>query len=246
MNILLSTCSFAFSEVLRDNNLVEKVKEIFSEEFPNVTTVNTPENAPPELPRFILFSHHGFSTVVVTSNLLQLTTKFNEEYSLNWSGFCKPYLESKIKLVYRFLEECAVRIKYSGLTINSIFQTNENSVKLLGDAFVKQKVISNLSLHDVMQKQTFGYSDKFFVNLQIQNQRYPAIEKNGVNPDFEQKENDKAVSIILDINDRQIANKEKSYISSKADFDEILSIAEKIINFGLEKITVGGYSICLN
>ena len=96
-----------------------------------------------------------------------------------------------------------------------------------------------------MQKQTFGYKDKYFVNLQIQNQRYPTIEKNGVNPVFEQKENDKAVSIVLDVNDRQIANKDRSYISSKNDFDEILCITEKIINFGLEKI-IGGSSICLN
>lgn len=245
MNILLSTCSFAFSETLRNANLVEVVRKIFSEEFPNVTTVNIPENAPAELPRFILLSHHGFSTVVITSNLLQLTTKFSEDYSLNWNGFCKPYLETKLKPVYTFLDECAEKIKYSGLTINSIFQTEENAVKLLGDSFIKQKVISNLALHDVMQKQTFGYKDKYFVNLQIQNQRYPTIEKNGVNPVFEQKENDKAVSIVLDINDRQIANKDCSYISSKNDFDEILCITEKIINFGLEKI-IGGSSICLN
>lgn len=246
MNILLSTCSFAFSEMLRNSNLVEKVKKAFSEEFPNATTINTPENAPPELPRFILYSHHGFSTVVITSNLLQLTTKFSEEYSLNWNNACKPYLESKLKLVYNFLNECSVKIKYSGLTINSIFKTKESSVKQIEDSFIKQKVISNLSLHDVMQKQTFGYKGKYFVNLQIQNQRYPVIEKNGVNPVSEQKENDKAVSIVLDINDRQIANKEKSYISSKTDFDEILGIAEKIINFGLEKITEGGSSLCLN
>lgn len=246
MNILLSTCSFAFSSNINGANNEETVRNTFSKEFPNITVVNTPTNAPVEIPRFILLSHHGFTTIVITSNLLQLTTRFNDEYSSDWNNRCKPYLESKIQLVYDFFASIGMKVKYSGITVNSIIQTDNDSVKLIEEKFLKQKAISDLQLYDVMQKQSFGYKDKFFINLQIQNQRYPAIEQNGINPVFNQKESSKTVSVVVDINDRQISNKDENYCSSRESFHEILTINEKIISFGLRNIIEGDKVLCLN
>ena len=51
-----------------------------------------------ESPRFVLFSHHRFSTIVITSNMIQLSTRFDNNFSEDWSERCKPYLEKKVNL----------------------------------------------------------------------------------------------------------------------------------------------------
>lgn len=246
MNILLSTCSFAFTSNLDGKSVADNVRNCFEKEFPNITVVNSPENAPAEIPRFILLSHHGFTTIVITSNLLQLTTKFSEEYSSDWNNHCKPYLESKMQLVYNFLKSSDIKVKYSGITVNSIFQTQDDSVKLIEKKFLKQKILSDLQIYDIMQKQSFSYKGKYFVNFQIQNQRYPMIEQNGLYPVLNQKENLKSVSVVVDINDRQISNKDNNYCSTKEDFDEILDINGRIIAFGLNNLVEGDMNLCLN
>ena len=70
--------------------------------------------------------------------------------------------------------------------------------------------------------------------------------KNYSNPVFNQKESSKTVSVVVDINDRQISNKDENYCSSRESFHEILTINEKIISFGLRNIIEGDKVLCLN
>lgn len=246
MNLLLSTVSFSFDSVANIGMYEETIRKIFLEEFPTINALNAPDVVPPEIPRFVLISHHGFSTLVVTSNMIQLTTKFDEAFSSQWEKRCKPYLQKKTVLISCFLREIGINVRYTGLTINSLFSTKGSSVQQIERKFVKQKLIANLDLYDIMQKQTFVYKDTFFINLQIQNQRYPDLKLHGFETVSDVAEDEKCAVLVIDINDRKVANKERSYISSEKVLDEIFEINNSFMKFGFESIVSGGESLCLN
>ena len=246
MSVLLTTASFIFDSNIAIENYEKIILNSLNSEFPFVNKVTLPANAPTEIPRFILSSHHGFSTIVITSNMIQLTTRFNNEYKVDWEGKCKPYLEKKISLLYKFFKESGINIKYSGVTINATTQTDIDSVKIIENKFIKKATISNLPLYDVLLKQTFVFEDKYFVNLQLQNQRFTQNDLVVRNTVFGLPENPNIIGILLDVNDRKIANSEANYFSSKNSFDKILSIINKIINYGFDNLINGEETVCLS
>ena len=146
MSVLLSTISYIFDSNVAIDNYENLIMNSLREEFPFINKVTLPVNAPTEIPRFILTSHHGFSSVVITANMFQLTTKFNNEYKSDWNGKCCPYLEKKARLVSSFFEKCGINIKYSGVTLNATAQTNFDSVKKMieNERFYITKLITSL------------------------------------------------------------------------------------------------------
>ena len=246
MSVLLSTISYIFDSNVAIDNYENLIMNSLREEFPFINKVTLPVNAPTEIPRFILTSHHGFSSVVITANMFQLTTKFNNEYKSDWNGKCCPYLEKKARLLSSFFEKCGINIKYSGVTLNATAQTNFDSVKKIENKFIKQTVISDLPLYDIMLKQTFVFEGKYFVNIQMQNQRFS--QNNGVmlNTVFGLPESSNTVGFILDINDRKIANSDARYFSNQEAISKIMLIISKLISSGVEQLINTEDSICLN
>lgn len=246
MSVLLSTISYIFDSNVAIDNYETVIMNNLREEFPFINKVTLPANAPTEIPRFILTSHHGFSSVVITANMIQLTTKFNNEYKSDWNGKCCPYLEKKAILLSSFFEKYGINIKYSGVTINATAQTNSDSVKKIENKFIKQTVISDLPLYDVMLKQTFVFEDKYFVNIQMQNQRFTQNEGVVLNTVFGLPESSNTVGFVLDINDRKIANSDARYFSNQEAVSKIMSIISKLISSGVENLINKEDLICLN
>ena len=153
MSVLYSTATFIFerfSDITSKNTLVS---DAFSSEFPEISTLNTPEDAPVEIPRFVLFSHHGFSTVIITSNMIQLSTKFDNNFSEDWIGRCKPYLEKKVNLVFNFFKELNINPKYCGLTVNSLLTVDNSSVAKIENLFLKKKFRRKIKKKNIFVKE---------------------------------------------------------------------------------------------
>ena len=222
MSVLYSTATFIFSNISDISSKTTLVSDVFSSEFPEISSLNTPKDAPVEIPRFVLFSHHKFSTIVITSNMIQLSTRFDNSFSEDWIGRCKPYLEKKVNLIFNFFKVLNMNPKYCGLTVNSILTVDNSSVTKIENLFLKKKFISNLNLYDVLIKQSFEFEDKYFINLQLQNQRYQQnqmtnLENIQILPEMNNK-----IGITLDMNDRKIANRSRAYFSTKESFEKIL------------------------
>lgn len=246
MSVLLSTISYIFDSNVTIGNYETLIMDNLRAEFPFINKVTLPINAPTEIPRFILTSHHGFSTVVVTANMIQLTTKFSDEYKSDWDGKCFPYLEKKAILLSSFFEKCGINIKYSGVTLNDTAQTNSDSVKKIENKFIKKTVISDLPLYDVMIKQTFVFEGKYFVNIQMQNQRFNQSDVVLLNTGFGLTENSNIIGFVLDVNDRKIANSDARYFSNQKAVSKIMSIISKLMSSGVENLINKEYLICLN
>ena len=244
MDVLLSTATFIFNPQGVINSCKDIVFNVFQNEFPVINVLESSVSAPIEIPRYIMISHHQFSTVVVTPNMVQLTTKFNENFSIDWIGKCKGYLEKKVDLIFKFFAQIDIKPRYCGLTLNSVIPVEENGADLIEGLFLKRKLISNLPLYDVMLKQSFSYKNKYFINLQIQNQRY--VQNQILNFDTPEliPETAGKIGLVIDINDRMVANKNISYISSMDTFSSILIIADDILNFGLKNFVKKGEIEC--
>ncbi len=244
MSVLFSTATFIFETISDIESKNELVNSIFKTEFPEITVANTPNNAPVEIPRFILFSHHKFSTIVITSNMIQLSTKFDNSFSEDWIGKCKQYLENKVKLIFLFFESLGVKPKYCGLTVNSVLSTEGDSVKKIENQFLTRKFISNLRLYDILIKQSFDFEDKYFINIQLQNQRYQQNQISDFRTLLSLPESSDKIGITLDINDRKIANKSKEYFSTTDAFEKVLIIADDVMKSGLNNLIENGEIKC--
>lgn len=244
MSVLYSTATFIFSNISDISSKTTLVSDVFSSEFPEISSLNTPKDAPVEIPRFVLFSHHKFSTIVITSNMIQLSTRFDNNFSEDWIGRCKPYLEKKVNLIFNFFKVLNMNPKYCGLTVNSILTVDNSSVTKIENLFLKKKFISNLNLYDVLIKQSFEFEDKYFINLQLQNQRYQQnqitnLESIQILPEMNNK-----IGITLDMNDRKIANRSRAYFSTKDSFEKILIIADDVLKSGLDNLIRKGEIQC--
>ncbi|MDY4465861.1 MAG: hypothetical protein SPE30_06200 [Candidatus Treponema excrementipullorum] len=244
MSVLYSTATFIFSNISDISSKTTLVSDVFSSEFPEISSLNTPKDAPVEIPRFVLFSHHKFSTIVITSNMIQLSTRFDNNFSEDWIGRCKPYLEKKVNLIFNFFKVLNMNPKYCGLTVNSILTVANSSVTKIENLFLKKKFISNLNLYDVLIKQSFEFEDEYFINLQLQNQRYQQnqmtnLENIQILPEMNNK-----IGITLDMNDRKIANRSRAYFSTKESFEKILIIADDVLKSGLANLVSKGEIQC--
>ena len=244
MSVLYSTATFIFSNISDISSKTTLVSDVFSSEFPEISSLNTPKDAPVEIPRFVLFSHHKFSTIVITSNMIQLSTRFDNNFSEDWIGRCKPYLEKKVNLIFNFFKVLNMNPKYCGLTINSILTVANSSVTKIENLFLKKKFISNLNLYDVLIKQSIEFEDEYFINLQLQNQRYQQnqmtnLENIQILPEMNNK-----IGITLDMNDRKIANRSRAYFSTKESFEKILIIADDVLKSGLANLVSKGEIQC--
>ena len=244
MSVLYSTATFIFENISDISSKNSLVSDVFSDEFPEISSLNTPKDAPVEIPRFVLFSHHRFSTVIITSNMIQLSTKFDNNFSEDWIGRCKPYLEKKVNLIFNFFSKLNQNPKYCGLTVNSLLTVDDSSVARIENLFLKKKFISNLNLYDILIKQSFDFEDKYFINLQLQNQRYlqnqiTNLESIPILPEMNNK-----IGITLDMNDRKIANRSRAYFATKESFERILLIADDVLKSGLDNLINKGEIQC--
>ncbi|MBR5964679.1 MAG: hypothetical protein IK015_00980 [Treponema sp.] len=244
MSVLYSTATFIFGNISDISSKNTLVSDVFSSEFPEISSLNTPKGAPVEIPRFVLFSHHKFSTVVITSNMIQLSTRFDSNFSEDWIGRCKPYLEKKVNLIFNFFKALNINPKYCGLTVNSLLTVDDSSVVKIENLFLKKKFISNLNLYDVLIKQSFEFEDKYFINLQIQNQRYQQNQITNLESLQIQPEMNNKIGITLDMNDRKIANRSRTYFSTKDSFEKILIIADDVLKSGLDNLIRKGEIQC--
>lgn len=176
--------------------------------------------------------------------MIQLSTRFDNNFSEDWIGRCKPYLEKKVNLIFNFFKILNMNPKYCGLTVNSILTVDNSSVAKIENLFLKKKFISNLNLYDVLIKQSFEFEDKYFINLQLQNQRYQQNQMTNLDNIQILPEMNNKIGITLDMNDRKIANRSRAYFSTKESFEKILIIADDVLKSGLDNLVSKGEIQC--
>ena len=211
MHILTSTATFLFSAVDNIATQKERIKELVHQEFPIFRFIPISDEMPLEIPRFIARSHHGFSSISISPNMLQFTTRFNEDFSSDWKGKCESYITDKTDYLLPCINHLSTNILYCGLTIRVRASTSDSH---LLKKYIQKKSISNLSLNTIDVQESYIFEDSLFLNIQFQNN-----VRNNASP----------LDIIVDINDRYSANTIPHYKSNFDVFKRIKEISSNIL-----------------
>lgn len=229
LKIIASTVSFKFELGSQLEIKRTELKEKLADEYPEFDEIPLPQNAPEELPRFVAASHHGYSNLLISTDSVQFSTRFDDLFNLDWKHKCRPYIEKHINSLSNYIFSYYKKMLYCGVTLTFIKNSIENSTVALAEKYIK-KTVMPVPLYDVSMKQTFVQDNLYYANLSLQNQR---IMPNGQQIPLsllKKIEQTNLIGVTLDINDRYAANYDSDYISSITKFYHILDIATNVIN----------------
>lgn len=134
------------------------------------------------------------------------------------------YIRDKISIIVKFLEKLSVTYVYSGFTARYLFENFDNAIELLNRNSVR--IVSKQPFSNFLKKFSVIYDDKYYVNFEFMTYR-------------DQTNNNRNVSITVDINDRYASEIECTYVDFK-NIDVVQSLCEKISEETLQNLLVSG------
>jgi len=224
-------------------NLRRKVvdyEEKFTTFFLPFKILPIPDDAPEEIPRIMMSTINGHSSLNLSLTGAAFTTNYDEKFNYDWEK-CLGYLNDRIIKVYDILDTLKQdRFLFSGL-LTQIFinEFTENPVDLIQNKILKLN--SKTTPFDVDCKITFVYEKNYYININVSNVRFfEGLIPCGVTTSGTLQEKANTVGITIDINDRYGFNYDKDYTSDYAKIQKILEITTDIINNKLNKLITEG------
>ena len=234
MKIVRTNINISFPKIENYRKKYIDNEDLLSEKFMPATILNLSEPIPDEMPRIIVQSKNGHSVLNLSLNSATFSTNYDNEYQDNWE-LCEKYIKERVNLVYKMIDKLTDNHNnYVGFVVNLIYDgLKDNGLDIIKKSFLNTKVSENINLYDVNCRLTYRI-DNYFLNLQIENIRN-IIDKYGniVNGDLSN-----SINVVLEINDRAIANESEKYISSKEVLNEILDIAGSLVKNNLDEKVV--------
>ncbi|OJF76361.1 MAG: hypothetical protein BKP49_07780 [Treponema sp. CETP13] len=229
MKVISSTATFFFSPVQNIREKVFELENLLQNDYPKpFNLITLPDVAPSEFPRITATSHHGFSSLAISTNSIQFTTRFNLDFCDKWEEKCKPYLMEHIDRLFIATKNIFSNMFFCGLTINTLENGYSSSTATIVENQIKHTFIKNATPYDIEMKQAVVHDKKYYINIKIQNLRVlPGT--NVLGKSLKDIEKHDTIGITLDINDRYAANYQKNYKSSTDVFWGIFKLANTII-----------------
>lgn len=239
MNVIDSNFNIIFPPILNIREHIFSLENELSPFFPKpFNLIPLPNEAPVEIPRITATSHHGFSNLNISLNSAQFVTSFSDDFSRDWRK-CIDYIYTHVSRIYSILKpRFNGKPSYCGLTVNFVHKVeNGDAISLIAKNFVNSK--SSTLPYDLLVKQTYVLEDKYYVNIQIQNQRLVKnqVVQIGHLSEFEHHD---LVGISLDINDRFGINYSPAYYSGDDKIASVFRLTNEIVSEKLEKFVIDG------
>jgi hypothetical protein len=201
-----------------------------------------PDEAPAEIPRITTNSHRGHSTLAVSLNSAQFSTRYDDNFSSDWEK-CLVYVQRRIEGLVRALNSFVKdNFLFSGLSTSIIMDLSQEPIDLLIDKFLCLK--SNYKPFDIEFKSTFIIDEQYYVNISLGNVRtfenYLLGTTNNIVPLISLKPKKEMLGITIDINDRYGYNYSNHYTSGLQQVSKIISLTDDIIRNKLNNMVLGG------
>jgi hypothetical protein len=224
MTIMNSGFNLIFPPVQNIREKIFWMEEQLAEYFPGPFALfPLPNEAPIEMPRISATTHHGFSTLNISLNSIQLTSNFNSDFSGNWEK-CESYLRERVLKIVNILTPLIKYQIYSGLTVNLMEKTEGEARNQLLKFSSNRDSLNKI--HDIVTKYTFVADDTYYINIQLQNQRLLSPPVPGL---LAKEEQSNLIGISLDINDRYAVNYHTGYFSDAKKIDTIFKLSSEVI-----------------
>lgn len=216
-----------FPKIIDLRNQFIKNEHLLKDYFLPGTILNLPPQIDENVPRIIVQSKNGHSTLNISLSNVAFTTLYDNEYVNNWD-LCNKYINSRVSKIYELVDILTEkRNYYVGLTV--FFELNDIddvAVNIIKNKLLNKDLSIFNSLYGVACNFVYVVNEKYFVNLSIHDVRNN-LDSYGkiINGEMQ-----RSIGIVLDINDRYVLNKNNAYISNCDSFNEINSIVNKIMN----------------
>lgn len=225
-------------------NLKQKfyqVNERLKNHFFEASVLPVPDEGPFDIPRIIAKSTEDAGQLSISLNNISLSIAFNEALEKDWNK-CREYLDSKMKIFLDFLKGFGdEKIEYAGVVTNVLFEEyNCNATKELAGNLLQGDDYSKL--YDLSVRYTFVEDNQYYINIQLQNNRFfsnnPNLDQAGA---FNDKNlSGEGITAIIDINDRYSFNVNDSYKSNLDVVDIIEAKLENVLNSKLINLVEKG------
>ena len=228
--------SLSFERIQNFRQQILDIEKKLGDHF--ITPLNIlpiPDDAPPEIPRIIARSKQNHTELIVSSNHLQISTKFDDNYNKKIDK-CFEYMVNIINTTINsfsfFLDD---KFLCAGI-VSRIISTQEDPMKFLEEKFINIK--SNKEPFNFTEKVVYVIDDKYYVNFQIFNLRTYEGKVNANNrPILSQSKHN--LCIEIDINDKYGFNNDEKHICNENTIIDITNKAKQSININIEKILKG-------
>lgn len=171
-----------------------------------------PDDAPDEIPRFLAGSPFGHSQFVATKNSFALMTRYDEQFSANWSQ-CASYLADRIAVLEQSVREIGAKVSYLGL-VARIFWPDAFPSTTLRRSFLN----TESDFYDVSIRFTELVDEEAFLNYTLSSVRsYPHAQSGLPNTGIE---------CLVDLNTRYAVNMGQQ---PKLTTDELLQLIDTFV-----------------
>ena len=225
--------TFWFNKVTDIKNKINYFEEELKEYFNGINSIGVPADINPDYPRLTAISDGGHTTLNVSMINLQLVTRFDNEYNLDYEK-CFDYIKQRILKIYDLLtQKLKVNILYGAISIfeevdinkpmqvlkenllaqhlnGNYFEAGVRLVELVDDKYYKNLIYNtakNITINQVVNK----YKKEIIL---------PLISMSEVKIE---KEN---ISINYEINDKYMFDKNKNYNMNYDNLLEMIKIAK--------------------
>lgn len=218
-------------------NRIEQIKKVYytnvdilKEYFNEATVLPVPEDAPDEIPRIIVKTLHEHAQLNISPVAATFEVHYNEGFEKDWES-CEKYIRERMNKVFEFLNLFTYnQYSYVGVVSSVLYdEVSSNGTRKLADKLLNAANIKNI--YDLNIKYTFVESEKYFVNILLQNARLlkSGLEINKAGSLSIKNQIAETIGAIIDINDRYGFNNVEGYCSNDAVIDDLLSSMRCIV-----------------
>jgi len=200
--------------------------------------IGTPDELPPEIPRMIFSSQHGFSQIVIS----QISVVLNVTYSPDWQldiSKGEQYLLDRCDKLFDLLKVAGEDAPFfSGLTTRVQIPCTNRRVPVY---YLNKLLVSddtNNSVFDLDVRKVQVVDEKYFSNVQLQNYRTWGLSPTpqDILQLSERTCVEQGIQIIGDFNDRYSFNEQRIYRSSLDASKGIIKRGIQVANLWVDKV----------
>lgn len=204
---------------------------IFKELYYDATTLAVPDEAPLELPRFIIKTRDNQADLSVTPVGATFSLRCDEVLDKDWIQ-CEKYLNKHMAPVFDFLNIFTNdEYNYIGAVAVVLYDDiKDNVTEKISDKLLKTTNFKQP--YDIGIKYTFVEEDKYFVNIKLQNDRlFKTGLDNTIAGDFSRENQiSETLGIVVDVNDRFGFFNNVNYKSNHQNLQFVLRKVANILN----------------
>lgn len=236
MKVLQTSLNIVYPKIDSFRKKFVNSEEKLKKSFLQTTLLPVPDEAAPEIPRVIANTPGSHSMLNMGLTVAAFNTNYDNDFVSNWDK-CVAYVKRHTDVINSFISELTDTREYVGHITNIDIEDATDGVDRL-----KKILFDNARYGDAAElscKFTYIVDETYYVNITVANkEKYNAEVIN--NRVYLNETTAKLLSVLIDVNDRYAASRNRDYVSDQAAIDRIFELTTDFINNKLSTFIESG------